>query len=148
MNLNALTGNELDLSVGDIIKVGLDTNDNCNAIAMVYDYSSGQLTESNTNSWYSSERMVLASVYSTDGNLFTYVHGQISDDVSGKLQIGASKTSTRAVIIVNPDAERLQERVKVGTVADLVGYTQSKTNYSKIILYSKWGEPTALFEYK
>lgn len=149
LNSNTLTGDELEVSVGDIIKVGLDTHDNCSAIAMVYDYSSGQLTETNTNNWYSSERMVYGSVYSTDGNLFTYVHGQqISGDVDGQLQIGASRATTQTVIIVDPNADRVQERVKVGTVADLVGYTQSKTNYSKVIIYSRYGEPSAVFEYK
>lgn len=135
---------DLDLDVGDVIKIGYDSLGNATSFIRVFDYSSGSVNVKDANYWYSSNRLVNGAVYRVDGDVFEYVVGNaISGDPQGKLQLGYART----VISVDPSARR-EERVKKTSVSDLTGYVENSSEYSRIIYASGYGETNFLIEYK
>ena len=134
----------LDLDVGDIVKIGFDSLGNASSFIRVFDYSDGTVNVKDANYWYSSKRLINGAVYRVDGDIFEYVAGNsISGDPQGKLQLGYART----VISVDPSARR-EERVKKVKVSDLTGYVEDASEYSRIIYASGYGETHFLIEYK
>ncbi len=140
----ALTGGSVALEVGDIIRYGVNANGHANAFIRVYDESTGTIEEKNPAYWYAASRVVKGCVYNTDESKFTYIVGNsIDGNVDGRLQVGTAET----VIFFDRDEDR-DNKLRVGTVQDLVGYTANRSQYSKVIIMTGYGDMRTIFSYK
>lgn len=137
------TGVSLDIDAGDVIRYGVNSNGDASSFVMVYDADGNKSISQNANSWYVTRRVVSGSVYSTDGDVFTYVtQKEMPDNVDGKLQMGYAKS----VILVAPD-EGISGYIKAGKVSDMISYVENATGYSNIVYISGYGETSMVVAY-
>jgi len=138
-----LTAENLTVDKGDIIKYGVNSKGDASAFIMVYDASEGALATQNPNNWYTSTRVVSGSVYSTEGNHFTYItQKEITGPVDGKLQLGYATS----VILVDPDADK-KDYIKSGKVSDMTSYLENSFDYANVVYISGYGETRLVVAY-
>ena len=145
-NDKTITGNQLDVGIGDIVRFGYNSFGDVSGIIMDYDCSTGTVIEKNPGSWYVSPRLVRAAVYSVSQGFFTYVNADSISDASSvinQLQIGSASN----VITVDLTA-REENVVKTEAATSLIGYIEDEINYSKLIYISSYGETRAVINYK
>lgn len=144
-NTGEPTGDFIDISKGDIIKYGTNSVGDASSFILIYDVSTGVFQAVNQNKYYTSRRLVKGSVYSTQGNNFSYVFGDITDPSAIRPMVGYAKN----VIIVDMNAmDSPEDFVKIGGVSDLVSYVEDPYNYDSIIFGGGYGEISVAIAYK
>lgn len=144
-NTGEPTGEMLDISKGDVIKYGTNSAGDASSFIMMYDVSTDVFQPVNQDKFYVSKRLVKGSIYSINGNNFSYVFGDITDPSSIRPMVGFAKN----VIIVDMNAQdSAEDFMKIGTVADLVSYVEDPNNYDSIIFGGSYGEVSVAIAYK
>lgn len=136
-------GNTVELGEGDIVQMSTNVYGDCVEVKMLYDHSADYVDIS--QSFSSSIRTMRGSIYSHDSTAFYMVKNKwdISESDIKFDSIEVNVFPTR--IVVYDEEER---ELRTGTIADIVDFRDSNSNYSRVVYSSTFGYGKVLVIYK
>lgn len=143
-NFRTISG-DIQLGTGDVIMVSLDKNKCVREVKMLYDNS--EEYKNVTLEYSSVYRCLRGSVYSVDQSSFFMVKNKWdisdSDIVPANLE---PHIITSAVAVLVCDVKNRE--MHVGSIADLVGYVNDSSGYSKVVVGHTSASPNIVVIYK